>query len=143
MKKFVAAFLAILLLLTCVSTLAEGVDLESLSDEEIIALLQRVEQEIVDRKIEATATLEKGVYIGGKDIPVGSYTFTCLATGDDWGNVTVTSDEGQGSQLLWEVVGAPEGDEKPESFKVTINENDELDSGVPFSLTIYTGIKFE
>ena len=57
--------------------------------------------------------------------------------------MTIYSEKGEGKQLLWEVVTAPEGDEEPKSFFITINEDDELESGVPFSLTIYTGVSFK
>ena len=143
MKKLIS-LLVVLLLVACAGmALSEGIDLAGLSDDEIVALLNRVQEEVVDRHIERTATLASGAYIGGKDIPAGSYIFTCLATGDDWGNVTIYSEKGEGKQLLWEVVSAPEGDEEPKSFFFTINEDDELESGVPFSLTIYTGVSFK
>ena len=143
MKKLIA-LLATLVLLACAGmALAEGMDLSGLSDDEIVALMGRVQEEIVARHIEGTATLAGGSYIGGKDIPAGSYIFTCLASGNDWGNVTVYSENGEGDQLFWEVVSAPEDGEEPESFFITLNEGDQLKSGVPFSLTIYAGVKFK
>ena len=57
--------------------------------------------------------------IAGKDIPAGSYIYTCLASGEDWGNVTIYSEKGEGDQQFWEV------------------------AGVPFSLTIYAGVMFK
>ena len=123
--------------------MAEGMDLTGLSDDEIVALLGRVQEEIVVRHIEGTAILSGGTYIAGKDIPVGSYVFTCLASGDDWGNVTIYSKKGEGDQLFWEVVSAPEEGEEAESFFITLNQDDQLKSGVPFSLTIYAGIMFK
>ena len=55
---------------------ASEIDLSGYSDEDLISLLQSVQQEIVDRKIEKSATLEIGRYIGGSDIPAGSYTLS-------------------------------------------------------------------
>ena len=46
-------------------------------------------------------------------------------------------------QVFWEVVGAPDEGEAPESFFITLNEGDRLESAVPFSLTIYAGVRFE
>ena len=119
-----------------------GVDLAALSDADITALLEQVNAEIVRRGIEKTATLPKGSYIAGRDLPAGRYIYTCLAQGDDWGNVTVRTDEGSGDQLMWHVVSAPENGEDPETIYVTLNEGDELKSGVPFSLTVAPGVFF-
>lgn len=129
-----------LLLVFCLSAAAESIDLSSLTDAEILTLMQRVNQEIADRRIEKTATLAKGSYTAGKDIPAGSYLFTCLAKGDDWGNVNVYSKDGK--QLLWEIVSAPEDNEAPDTIFVQLNEGEVLKSGVPFSLTIMSGSIF-
>ena len=122
---------------------ADSVDLSSMSNDEIIALLENVNSEIVRRGIGKTAKLPKGTYIAGNDIPAGKYIFTCLAVGDDWGNVTVYSDGGKGNQILWNVVTAPEEGQEPTTIFITLNEGDQLKSGVPFSLTIMAGILFQ
>lgn len=114
----------------------------SLSDDALVALMARVQEEIVARHIEGTANLAGGTYIVGKDIPAGPYIYTCLASGEDWGNVTIYSEKGEGDQQFWEVVTAPEDGEEPESFFITLSPDDQLKSGVPFSLTIYAGVMF-
>ena len=139
MKKLIVLLIALMLMAYTGTTLAEGIDLAGMSDDEIVALMDRVQEEIVARHIEGTATLAGGTYIAGKDIPAGAYIFTCQAPGDDWGNVTIYSEKGEGDQLFWEVVSAPEDGDEPESFFITLNEDDQLKSGVPFSLTIYAG----
>ena len=143
MKKMIALLAALALMVCAGAALAEGMDLAGLSDEEIVALLERVQAEIVARHIEGTATLAGGTYIAGRDIPAGSYIYTCLASGDDWGNVTIYSEKGDGDQLFWEVVAAPEDGEEPESFFITLDRDDALKSSVPFSLTIYAGASFK
>ena len=143
MKKLIAILMALTLMTGAGLVAAEGIDLAGLSDDEIVDLMNRVQAEVVDRHIEGTATLASGSYIAGRDIPVGSYVFTCLATGDDWGSVTVYADKGEGNQLLWEIVFAPDEGESPKSFFVTLDKDDQLKSGVPFSLTIYAGITFK
>jgi len=125
------------------SALAESIDLSGMSNDEIVALLTKVNNEIVSRGIDKTATLPQGSYIGGKDLPVGKYIYTCLAKGDDWGNLTVKTEGGAGKLVIWEVVSAPDEGESPETVFITLNEGDELNSGVPFSLTIMSGAVFQ
>ncbi len=122
---------------------ADTVDLSSMSNDEIIALLDELNEEIVRRGINKTAKLPQGTYNAGSDIPAGRYVFTCLAVGDDWGNVTVYSDGGKGKQILWSVVAAPEEGQEPTTIFITLNEGDQLKSGVPFSLTIMSGALFQ
>lgn len=143
MKKVMAVLFALVIMVCSSFSIAEGIDISTLSDDELVALMARVQEEIVSRHIEGTANLAGGTYIVGKDIPAGSYIYTCLASGEDWGNVTIYSDKGEGDQLFWEVVAAPEDGEEPESFFITLNPDDQLKSGVPFSLTIYAGVMFK
>lgn len=137
-----ACLLAVLLLLVP-AAVADTADLSALSDDEVIALLDKVNEEIVRRGINKTAKLPEGSYIAGNDLPAGKYIFTCLATGDDWGNVTVYSDGGKGKQILWNIVSAPENGEEPATMFITLNQGEELKSGVPFSLTIMSGALFQ
>ena len=143
MRKVMAVLLVLVMMACSGLSLAEEIDLSTLSDDALVALMARVQEEIVARHIEGTANLPGGTYIAGKDIPAGSYIYTCLASGEDWGNVTIYSDKGEGSQLFWEVVAAPEDGEEPESFFITLNPDDQLKSGVPFSLTVYAGVMFK
>ena len=143
MKRWIAALLTLAILACTGFASAEEVDLAKLSDDELVSLMGRIQEEVVVRGIEGTATLSGGAYVAGRDVPAGSYVYTCLAAGDDWGNVTIYSEEGEGEQLLWEVVTAPEEGEEAESFFITLNEGDQLKSDVPFSLTIFAGITFK
>lgn len=122
---------------------ADTFDLSKMTDDEIVALLNSVNDEIVSRGINKTASLPQGSYIAGKDLPVGRYIFTCKATGDDWGNVTVKSDGGSGKLIIWEVVSAPGEGEEPQTIFITLSKGDELKSGVPFALTIMSGAIFK
>ena len=107
---------ALLMLLAAFSAAAEGADLTALSDSELVALSARVNGEFARRGLPKTATLPKGAYTAGKELPSGSYIYTCLATGNDWGNVTVYADGGKGDQLLWNIVSAPDEGEEPETI---------------------------
>ena len=135
--------LALACLVLALPALADTVDLSSMSDDEIVALLGSVNDEMVRRGISKTAALPKGSYIAGKDLPAGRYIFTCKATGDDWGNVTVKSDGGAGDLIIWEVVSAPDDGEEAETIFITLTQGDELKSGVPFTLTIMSGAIFK
>ena len=134
--------LLVLLLLTPVA-LADLPDLSQLTNDEVAELLTLVNAEVVKRGITKTAKLPQGAYIGGKDVPAGRYIFTSLATGDDWGNVTVYSEGGKGDLLIWEVVSAPKNGAAQDTIFISLNDGDELKSGVPFSLTIMGGAVFE
>ena len=74
MKRIVIGVLICLLL--CQFSYADTIQLDTLTDDEIVQLLQDVQQEVVDRKIEKSAQLISGDYIIGKDIPVGAYVFS-------------------------------------------------------------------
>lgn len=143
MRKLMVILLVLLRIVCSSPSRAEGIDISTLSDNEIVALMAQVQEEMVARHIVGTAELASGTYIAGIDLPAGSYIYTCQASGDDWGSVTIYADKGEGDQILCEVVGAPEDGEEPESFFITLNPDDRLKSGVPFSLTIYAGVTFK
>ena len=146
MKRFIALLLIMIMATMTVNVWADSLDLSGYDDTALVELLGQVQQEVVDRHIEKTAELQAGDYIGGRDVPEGTYVWHCMASGDDWGNVTVYSLDENGDhdkQLFWEVVSAPEAGEEQDSFLITINEGDELSSSVPFSLTIYAGAAFK
>ena len=145
MKKVTLIFAVVMTLVSGANVFAEEIDLSQYDDNAIVELLEQVQQEIVNRNIEKTALLAAGDYIGGRDLPAGTYLWTSMATGEDWGNITVYTLDENGShdkQKLWEVAGAPEEGEAAESFLLTLGEGEELSSGVPFSLTIYAGAQF-
>lgn len=146
MRKYVYILIAAMIITVNVNVWAVDIDLSVYDDVALVELLQQVQQEMADRNIEKTAELAGGKYIAGRDFPAGTYIWTCRATGDDWGNVTVYSLDAEGkhdNQKFWQVSGAPEEGEEPESYLITINEGEELSSGIPFSLTIYAGAKFQ
>ena len=121
--------------------LADKVDLSSMSDDEIVELLTQVNQEVVTRRINKTAKMAQGSYVGGRDVPVGKYVFTCTAKGNDWGNMFVYNAEGK--QIEWEVVSAPEQGEDPQTVFVTLEKDYTLKCSTPFTLTVMSGAIFE
>ena len=87
MKRFIAILLSALLLSSCGLAAAASIDLATLSDDEIIALSQRMQEEFVNRKIEKTATLPDGSYTIGKDIPAGTYILKGIHEGTWWTSI--------------------------------------------------------
>ena len=116
-------------------------DLGSYSDDEIVVLLDKVQQEIADRHIERTAALAKGTYVGGKDIPAGDYMITKEA-GTDSGIIwlrAVTDPEDDWPSKLYEFLG----DDETSTYYVSIDEGDTLSTPFNISLTISGGIAFK
>lgn len=143
MKRRIALFLGMMIALCAGAAAAEDFDLAALNDGALLELMDRVQEEIVARRIAGTATLASGSYLCGRDVPAGSYVLSSLAAGDDWGNCTIYADEGEGDQKFWEILSAPEEGEEPQTFFITLDEGDVLECGVSFSLTIYPGVVFQ
>ncbi|MBQ8137019.1 MAG: hypothetical protein IJ174_06260 [Clostridia bacterium] len=74
-RRFVCLLLVCFLLIP--AAIAETVALSSMSDDEIVELLEKVQEEIVRRNIGKSAQLPAGKYTGGRDLPAGSYIITC------------------------------------------------------------------
>jgi hypothetical protein len=121
---------------------AQAFNFSSLSNARLVELSQQVTREIVARGINKTARLPQGIYVAGKDIPAGRYVYTCMATGDDWGNLFIYSSTDKSETLLHEVVSAPERGQKPQTLFFTLSDGNQLESSVPFAITITQGVVF-
>ena len=75
LKKVIAVAAVGAMLAVPVAAEAPGV--HDLTDDELKALYMDVKQELMDRGIWEGTTLPAGVYVGGEDLPVGTYT--CVA----------------------------------------------------------------
>ena len=137
--RFLCCLLVCLLLVP--AALADVPDISSLTNDEIVELLAKVNQEVVSRGINKTAKLPQGTYGCSQDLPAGRYVFTCLATGDDWGNLFVYNENGK--QVEWEVIVAPKNGEEPQTVYITLKEGYTLKCSTPFSLTIAAGALFQ
>ena len=73
MKKIVALLLALMLCLGSFPAFAD-VDLSAYSQEELIALRDLINLELLKRGIEKEVTVPIGMYEVGVDIPAGTYT---------------------------------------------------------------------
>ena len=84
MKKSISILLAIMNIFIMSTAFAIDIDLKSYNDQEIIMLLELVNEEIVERKIEKAAQLPKGSYLIGRDSPEGQYIFTPTGGSDEF-----------------------------------------------------------
>lgn len=148
MKRFIATLLSVLILLCCGPAAASSIDLEVLSDDEILVLAQRLQAELVKRKIEKTATLPDGSYTIGKDIPAGTYILKGMHEGTWWTSVYLYTAE----EMLKE-----EDSRKPEKditlfdssgekvYRLVLRDGDVLivSGKGKVTLTISSGLVFE
>ena len=74
MRKIFALVIALTLLtVPLYAAVAAGVDLSGMTDEELTALKQQLDAEMLDRGMVKTAVLPIGTYTVGIDIPKGDY----------------------------------------------------------------------
>lgn len=142
MKKILTALLLACLALSPLACLAEPADLSAYDDSALVALLQQVQDEIVARGIEKTAHLNAGTYVGGRDIPIGSYILTSAGAEEDYGIVSLRSvndPEDDYPSKLYEFTQEP----TDYSAFVAIEEGDTLVLPYPYDLTISAGITFK
>lgn len=141
MKKVIALILVLLLGLVVILTneaMAESFSFDGLTNEELLELFDEVQNEVVSRGIEKTATLSMGVYVGGIDIPVGSYCFVGDGEEDDSGGFYYYSDNSMAKSFS-EFIN---GDEYHEYY-VTVETGDIVRIPYQFKATICAGIMFE
>lgn len=120
-------------------------DLDSLSDEDLMALPGKIAQEQIERGLVKTATINSGTYIVGEDIPAGNYTFTqktnfativlVFYPGDEPYFTTTLNDTKYQINLLNNGV---------ESGKITLEDGDSIYvTGGETEIKVYTGVVFE
>lgn len=144
MKKILALILVICALTTSSAVVfAEGLlDLSGYSDSDLISLLEEVQSEIAARKIEKTAHLTAGTYIGGRDIPVGTYILAAGGSEDEHGIVSLRSVNDPADDYPSKLYEHKMGDDVYSVF-VTIEEGDTLILPFPYTLTISGGVMFK
>lgn len=113
MKK-VITIIMITLAMLCMAAQAESVDLSGLSFQELAALRDRAQMEMMQRDAWQEVTVPQGVYQVGVQIPAGTWTVRC-ATGNyteiDWGDTLKDNGQGveYGNRYDWAVVYNPSG----------------------------------
>ncbi len=143
MRRLLGVFVVVCVVALCQAPIrAESFDINALSNEEIIALLARVQDEIVTRHLEGTALLQMGKYVGGSDIPPASYVLSGAGTDGQSGIVLLRSvhdAEDDWPSKLYEFERA----EDPYNIYITIEEGDMLALPYAHTLTISAGIVFK
>ena len=145
-KTYVKAIVCILALgiffITSGRAMAETISLNKLTDAEILSLLKEVQSEVVNRGIEKSATLHTGQYVGGKDIPVGSYKLICKPDATQSGILRLIAAEANpvtgSSYLIHEAILR----ESDQTFYINITEGVLLDIPVTSQLIVSGGIMF-
>lgn len=140
-RRFICCLLASLFLISV--ALADIPDTSVLTDDEIIELLNKINEELVSRGIAKSANLPAGKYIGGKDLPAGAYIITCKTDDSHHGIVWVSAEaddlNNQYPSILYEHVSFS----SEEQFRVTIEEGGILNLPFSATLTISSGLLFK
>lgn len=145
MKKLLALILTICLLAVSgtVAFAEKTTDLSAYNDSELLTLLAKVQSEIVARRIEKTANLIAGTYIGGRDIPAGTYILAAAGNEDEYGIVSLRSvNDPKSKKVPSKLYESKVGNEAYSVF-ITIEEGDTLILPFPFTLTISGGVFFK
>ena len=140
-RRLVCCLLACLLLIP--AALADVPDLSGFTDDEIVELLGKVNEEMVSRGISKSAELPAGKYVGGKDLPAGAYIITCKTDDNHHGIVWVSAAaddlNNQYPSILYEHISFS----SEEQFRVTIEEGGILNLPFAATLTISSGVFFK
>ena len=107
---------------------------EDLNNEQLMELRRNVEQEIVSRKIAKKASIPKGAYVVGEDIPVGTYSVT-KGRDDDWNDTFKVYSNSTKKNIVYRY-GMPDG---AVLGKVILEKGMVVEFDEPFILTIYSG----
>ncbi len=143
MKKIAAIIVATMIMINSITVMADIPDISQCTDEEIVQLLQIVNAELVNRNINRTANIQPGEYIGGKDIPVGSYELHIDEVKDSLNSLYIlksADDTTLGNTTLYEILNEGDG---PASYYITLGEGYVLNTSLPCTLTISNGITFQ
>ena len=83
MKRFLISFICLVMVLSCFVCYSEGIDLESMSDFELIELQLKVQEAIYQYDPTSGFAIYPGVYIVGEDIEAGDYIVKVLEYRDE------------------------------------------------------------
>lgn len=104
MKRFIAVISILLLVFWSISALGEGIDLSSMSEQELYELEIAIKEELASRDEFSEVVFFPGDYYVGKDIPAGDYIVHALENNDKNARVFYTdieNNETYDKGLLW------------------------------------------
>lgn len=140
-RRFLCCLVACLFLAS--AALAAVPDISDLTDDEIVELLGKVNDELVSRGIAKSAVLPAGKYTAGKDLPAGSYIVTCKTDdshhGIIWASAPTDDLNNQYPSLLYEHVSF----NCEEQFRITLEEGGILNLPFTATVTISSGLLFK
>ena len=139
--RFVCLLAACLLLIS--GALADVPDISGLTDDEIVELLGKVNEELVGRGIAKSAELPAGKYTGGKDLPAGSYIITCKTDDNHHGIVWVSAAGDDLNENYPSILYEHVSFNSEEKYRVTIEEGGILNLPFAATLTISSGLFFK
>ena len=135
MKKLVSFALSLALMACAIPAFADGPDLQSMSDDELVSLRDAISAELASRNFqEKKVTVPPGRYKVGEDIPAGIYTLS--AAGTVMSLVTTYTTSGD-YDLAYNVTSdSPVG-------KLELADGQEIEISVePVTFSAYKGIGF-
>ena len=143
MKRTISViFFLLIMLLSVTPAVADSVDLSTFDNDALLELLQQVQQEVVNRKLEKSATLLAGNYIVGKDLPRGSYILKCKYDGVMWTDIYVIGGGGEGREKFHGRVFS-EDDVGEGSWQIVLEDGDLFKCMSEVTLIVSTRIVFE
>lgn len=117
-------------------------EISTFTDEELRLLLMQLQAEFAARGLAGTAQLPGGTYVGGLDLPVGSYVLACDGSSTDYqcGDLTLLSFHGEEEEYrLDEYLG----NNHAYSYYVRLGEGDVLTLPFTHTVSVYTGLQFQ
>ena len=125
MKKIILALLLMsIVIVNC--AIAEEINLDSMTLEQLIALDLRIEQKIYEMDSMSNSALYPGRYVAGSDIEVGEYLFRCVSLMPGRKFVSIRKRDRDGYELELQLLD-PE-----ESYRMHFDEGEifDLENGV-------------
>jgi hypothetical protein len=117
-------------------------EISTFTDEELRVLLMQLQAEFAARGLAGTAQLPGGTYVGGLDLPVGSYVLACDGSSTDYqcGDLNLLSFHGEEEEYrLDEFLG----NNHVYSYYVRLGEGDVLTLPYTHTISVYTGLQFQ
>jgi len=117
-------------------------ELSSFTDAELRTLLMQLQAEFVARGLRGTALLPGGTYVGGLDLPVGSYVISTDGESEDYQSGVLRLKPLQSEEEAYRLEEYV-GNDNAYSYYVRIGEGDVLTLPFTHTISVYTGLDFK